>query len=275
MTKYRIIDRNSGATMEVTGDHPPSEKEIDGLFRLSQAPGKAEGPEEGKREPGQKQQAGERASLEEKKQAVPLKKEETRKAIAEAGTGDEEKQDVLLDVPTLNIDEIKLNVDGLDAQLALRAELANLLRISVGADVGIKKVDLDIKGVEAQAVLRARLKQVANILSRALDTIDRNPELLIKLLQPISQAVGETGKEAGKQAGNLAQQGGTKAGEMTETAKGVTAQKGPVAEAVKGASQGADRSVRGHAESREEKRRHFEKQEKNAERERDLAEAKK
>ncbi|HEX2958817.1 MAG TPA: hypothetical protein VHO70_18425 [Chitinispirillaceae bacterium] len=86
--------------------------------------------------------------------------------------------DVYLDVPSLNVKELKLNVEDLDAKVALNAELAGLIKINVGVTAGIKKLDLDIKDVDLKAVLKVRLKQVYAIFNRALDTIDNNPDVL-------------------------------------------------------------------------------------------------
>ena len=58
--------------------------------------------------------------------------------------------DVLLDVPVLKVDEIDLTVEGLRAHVAVLAELADLVKLSVGADVGLDKVEFTIKSVEAR-----------------------------------------------------------------------------------------------------------------------------
>ena len=65
--------------------------------------------------------------------------------------------DVLLDVPVVKVDEIDIEVDDLRAQVAVMAEVRDLVDISVGADVSLGKVVLKIDGVEAQVMLKARL----------------------------------------------------------------------------------------------------------------------
>jgi hypothetical protein len=52
------------------------------------------------------------------------------------------KPDVLLDVPVLKVEEITLTVEGLRAHVTVLAELANLVKLSVGADVELDKVEL-------------------------------------------------------------------------------------------------------------------------------------
>ena len=102
--------------------------------------------------------------------------------------------DVLLDVPVVKVDEIDVELDDLRAQVAVIAEVRDLVQVNVGADVSLGKVELRIEGVEAQALLKARLDNVSLILERVLTSLDRNPELL----QSIGEAVEEVGKGTGR-----------------------------------------------------------------------------
>jgi hypothetical protein len=108
-----------------------------------------------------------------------------------------DEPDVLLDAPVVKVDEINLEVEELRARVSLQAEVLQLLRLNVGADVFIGQVALEIKGVEAQALLKVRLENVTRILDRALTTIDRNPEIL----KPIAESVGSTVEDVGGGAG--------------------------------------------------------------------------
>ncbi|HET6232732.1 MAG TPA: hypothetical protein VFE05_21840 [Longimicrobiaceae bacterium] len=101
--------------------------------------------------------------------------------------------DVYLNVPNLKVREINLEVTNLRARLSLEARLANLLSLNAGADVGIERVTLRISGVEAQAMLVVRLDNVARIIDRTLTTIDRNPQILERLLQSVDNTVGTVG----------------------------------------------------------------------------------
>ena len=96
-------------------------------------------------------------------------------------------------MPNLSVDEITLEVENLRAKVSLDARLANLLQLTAGADVGIDKVKLTIKGVKAEVLLKVRLDNVANIIDRTLTTIDRNPEILVKLLDSVDKTVGTVG----------------------------------------------------------------------------------
>jgi hypothetical protein len=115
--------------------------------------------------------------------------------------------DVHLSVPDLHVDEIRLDVEDLEAHLALRARLANLLQLQAGAHVAIEKVQLDIKGVAARAMLKVRLENVYAILDRALTSVDRNPQILEGVVNTVDNAVGETIAGVGRVAGSSTSRG--------------------------------------------------------------------
>jgi hypothetical protein len=133
--------------------------------------------------------------------------------------------DVLLDVPELRVDLIHLELDDLDAHVALKANVLNLVKLNVGVDVHLSKVKLDIKGVEAEVVLKARLDHVTAIVDRLMTSLDRNPELVKGLSKAISevgegaeQAVdktGDTAKEVGQGAQSALKDVGKGAGQAT------------------------------------------------------------
>jgi hypothetical protein len=102
--------------------------------------------------------------------------------------------DVLLDVPELRIDLIHFELDDLDALLAVKANVLNLVMLNVGIDVHLSRVKLDIKGVEAEVVLKARLDHVTAIVDRLMTSLDRNPELV----EGLSRAISEVGQGAGE-----------------------------------------------------------------------------
>jgi hypothetical protein len=104
-----------------------------------------------------------------------------------------DEPDVFLDVPDLHVDEIHLDVENLEAHLALEARLANLVELRAGAHVAIEKVQVDIEGVAAQATLKVRLENVYAILDRALTTLDHNPQLLQGVIDTVDDALGSDG----------------------------------------------------------------------------------
>jgi hypothetical protein len=101
--------------------------------------------------------------------------------------------DVYLNVPDLEVEEIKLDVENLEAHLALQARLANLLELRAGVHVAVEKVELEIKGVAAKAMLKVRLDNVRAILDRALTSIDRNPQILEGVIGTVDNALGPGG----------------------------------------------------------------------------------
>ena len=70
-------------------------------------------------------------------------------ALAQAVSQGQDQPDVLLDIPNLSVDEINLEVNNLQVHIALDARLANLLKLTAGADASIDQVKIGIKGVQA------------------------------------------------------------------------------------------------------------------------------
>jgi hypothetical protein len=115
----------------------------------------------------------------------------------------DEHPDVLLDIPNLSIEEIDLEVDELVARVSLGAHVMDLLTLDVGANAEIGRVALKIKGVEAQARLEVRLDNVARIVDRVMTTLDRDPELVERLADDVTGAVGAVGEGVGRAAARL------------------------------------------------------------------------
>lgn len=179
--------------------------------------------------------------------------------------------DVLLDIPVVKVDAIEIEVDDLRAQVAVTAEVRDLVEINVGADVSLGSVDLKIEGVEAQALLKARLDNVTLILERVLTTLDRNPQVLAsvgrtveqvgeggeQLLSGTGEAVGAIGEGAegavqdvGRGAGRAVGQVGEGAGEAVQQVgrgarQGVADLGGGAARGVEQVGEGAGRGVAG------------------------------
>jgi hypothetical protein len=129
-----------------------------------------------------------------------------QKAVNEPDTVDQQP-DVLLDVRQLKVDEIKLEVDNLQAHVSVLAEVLNLVRLQVGVNASLGRVSLDIKGVEAALVLRVRLDNVAKIIDRVMTTIDHNPQIIGELIPLVGEAAGALGQGASKaveEAGQVA-----------------------------------------------------------------------
>jgi hypothetical protein len=125
-----------------------------------------------------------------------------------------DEPDVLLDVPALNVEEIDLEVEDLTARVSLRAEVLDLLKLHVGADVELGRVALKIKGVEAQAMLKVRLDNVAAIIDRVLTAIENTPELLEPITRGLGAGVEQIGKGAGEGVGELGRGAGAGVGEI-------------------------------------------------------------
>lgn len=114
-----------------------------------------------------------------------------------------DQPDVLLDIPNLSVEEITLEVSNLQVHIALDARLANLLKLTAGADASIDNVKLTIKGVQAQATLIVRLDNVRAIIERTLQTLDNNPQLVTQLLSTVDNTVGTVGGVANNTVGTV------------------------------------------------------------------------
>ncbi len=97
-------------------------------------------------------------------------------------------RDVILEIPELSVDSIGLTVADVRAHVALDANAMNLVQLTAGVDVGIKKVQLGIVGVLAEVYLYVDLDNVAKIVNRVVQTLDRNPQILIQVLKTVDTA---------------------------------------------------------------------------------------
>ncbi|KAI8962781.1 hypothetical protein F5Y11DRAFT_177323 [Daldinia sp. FL1419] len=96
--------------------------------------------------------------------------------------------DVLLKVPELHVGRIELDVDNLNAEINLAAQVANLVEINAGIQVGVKKVNITIADVDANLDLIIRLGNLADIVNRTLESLNLNP-LLINVLNEATDLV--------------------------------------------------------------------------------------
>ena len=155
--------------------------------------------------------------------------------------------DVLLDVPVVKVDSIHFELDDLDAHVALKAQVLDLVKLNVGVYVHLGRVKLDIKGVEAQALLKVRLDHVTAIVDRVLTTLDRNPQLV----RSLGQAVEEVGSGAGEtlaDTGHAVEDVGEGAeGAVQDVGKGAGQATGEIgkgaSQAVEGVGKGAGEAV--------------------------------
>ena len=127
------------------------------------------------------------------------KAQEAQTGGVEMGRPPADEPDVYVFVPKVKVGELKIDVEHLDAHLALRAQVANLVNIVAGVHVSVDQVLIDLKDVEAECELKVRLENTYNILDRTLTTLDENPKIVEKLLGTADTAVQETG-QIGKDA---------------------------------------------------------------------------
>jgi hypothetical protein len=139
-------------------------------------------------------------------------------------TAQDDDPDVVLEVPQLHVDEITLEVEDLEARVALDADVLELLKLHVGVDAVLGRVGLTIKGVDAQVILRARLDNVARIIERVLTTIDENPQIVERLVEQVGTAANGAVEEIGPGTGAALHHAGRAAETLADDAgRGVEA----------------------------------------------------
>src|SRR4028118_293905 len=130
-------------------------------------------------------------------------------ALAQQAMSGSDQPDVLLDIPNLSVDEINIEVSNLQVDISLDARLANLLKLTAGANASIDQVKIGIKGVQAQATLVVRLDNVRAIIERTLQTLDNNPQLVSQLLSTVDNTVNTGGGVANNTVGTVGGIAGT------------------------------------------------------------------
>jgi hypothetical protein len=80
--------------------------------------------------------------------------------------------DVLLQVPTLAVKRIELDVDALSADINLNAQVAGLVQLNAGIHASIQSVNLTITDIGAELELVIRLGHLVDIVQRVFDSLD-------------------------------------------------------------------------------------------------------
>jgi hypothetical protein len=112
------------------------------------------------------------------------------KGRRQSGAGEE--PDVLLDA-LVKVGDLALEVEGLRARVSVQAEVAQLVKLSVAADVNLDRLNVMAQDVDVQALLKVRLDEVRTILDEALTAVGENPAILLGALSSVGTAAGEIG----------------------------------------------------------------------------------
>jgi hypothetical protein len=118
-------------------------------------------------------------------------------ATARDWLGSNADPDVLLSVPHLGVDEITFELRDLRAHVNLDAQVLDLVKLNVGADVSLGEVNLRIAGVRAQAMLKVRLDNVVTIVDGVVRLLDNHPEIVTSLTSGLGDALREVGTGVG------------------------------------------------------------------------------
>ncbi|KAI2615533.1 hypothetical protein GGR54DRAFT_293793 [Hypoxylon sp. NC1633] len=110
--------------------------------------------------------------------------------------------DVYLTVPELHVGRIELDVDNLNAEINLGAQIANLVTLNAGIQVGVTKVNITIADVDANLDLTIRLGNLVDIVNRTLESLNLNP-LLINILDEATNLVNAVVGEVDSLLGSI------------------------------------------------------------------------
>jgi len=128
--------------------------------------------------------------------ALPVAAQQPSRTTPTRVVAGADEPDVVLDIPHVYVESVVLDVRDVQAHVSLDARVADLVRLSAGADASIERVKLEINGVEAEVYLVVRLDKVREMIERTLETLDKNPQLVTRLLDTVDRTVGTVGDVA-------------------------------------------------------------------------------
>lgn len=85
--------------------------------------------------------------------------------------------DLELHVPRAEVKKVSVEVESLQARIDVDTRVADLVHISAGVVATVQKLKVELDEVAAETHLVVRLDRVADVMSRALDAIERAPAL--------------------------------------------------------------------------------------------------
>ncbi|MBO9700229.1 MAG: hypothetical protein J7604_08465 [Sporocytophaga sp.] len=85
--------------------------------------------------------------------------------------------DMILEVPSLKAGKVNMDAENLNFSISVKAQLSNFSNIEIGTDIHIDKIKLDVDSLEAEALFTAKLKKIETIFIKALESLDKNPDL--------------------------------------------------------------------------------------------------
>lgn len=91
---------------------------------------------------------------------------------------DENTNDVILDIPSLKAESLKMDAENIKFSISIKAQLSNFSNIEIGTNIHIEKIKLDIDSLEAEAFFTVKLKKIETIFLNALQSIDKNPQII-------------------------------------------------------------------------------------------------
>lgn len=108
--------------------------------------------------------------------------------------------DVVLHIPELKVEQIKIKVKNLQANVSQNTRLREMVKMNVGVEAHIDSADIKIDNVRTEAHLKFRLKRAKVVLNKTVQTLKNNPGILRTLpnTQSNSNSLSEPGEELNK-----------------------------------------------------------------------------
>ncbi|WEW59902.1 hypothetical protein PRK78_005384 [Emydomyces testavorans] len=116
--------------------------------------------------------------------------------------------DVYLHVPQLSVRRIELDVDNLQADINLNANVASLVTLNAGVALSVKKINITISDIEAKLDLVVRLDNLVRIVNRVFQALDLNP-MMITAINSINGVKDHVAGEVDGFLGSISQRGTT------------------------------------------------------------------
>lgn len=113
-----------------------------------------------------------------------------------------------LNVPQLSVGRIELDVDNLQADINLAANVASLVTINAGVQLSVQNINLTIADVDVELELIVRLGHLVDIVNRVFSSLDLNP-LLLSVANATTSLLGDVVGEVDSLLGTITQGGNT------------------------------------------------------------------
>lgn len=126
------------------------------------------------------------------------------------GAASDSPADLVLDAPTVSVDELEFEVDRLELGLSIETQVGSLVQFRAGLSATLSGAKLALRGVEAEAHLSVDLENTRRMIAGAVHALTTSPELVEKLAEAGAQQLGRS--DASEQGAQLSEGGSEHSG---------------------------------------------------------------